>query len=381
MGRIADMLKLQRRHTPRCPDRAKGLNHLFCKGKCPLRVSGTLPDGTRIRETLKTRDLARASKRLAELEAGGALDQRPKGKRLDDAIESYLSHIEVGAGTRENYERVLNHLAAIAAAAGVELLEGVEVELIDQYRKTRAVSPLTWGKELAALRAFFVHCNARGWTKANPARVVRMPNAKLPQPEPYTPAEVQAMLAACDTFGQRDYERKRARAMILLLRHTALRIGDVALMERERIKDGKVRVRTEKNGKDVCLPLPSHVLRAIEELPSPAAAGRESKYLFWSGNGSRETMKRSADRTLRKVFKKAGLEGAHAHRFRHTLVVELLLEGASFEEISEVIRSSPAILRKHYAPWVSKRQERIESLMQSVQYGTIPAQTQRESIN
>lgn len=381
MGRIADMLKLQRRHTPRCPDRAKGLNYLSCKGKCPFRVSGTLPDGSRIRETLKTRDLARASKRLAELEAGGAIVDRPKGKRLEEAIEAYLSNIDVGAGTRENYERVLKHLAAIAAAAGVEMLEGVEVEVIDQYRKTREVSLLTWGKELAALRAFFSHCVDRGWTKANPARIVRMPKARLPQPDPYTPDDVQAMLAACDTFGQRDYERKRARAMILLLRHTALRIGDVALMERERIQDGKVKVRTEKNGRDVCLPLPSHVRRAIDDLPSPAAAGRESKYLFWSGNGSRETMKRSADRTLRKVFKKAGLEGAHAHRFRHTLVVELLLEGASLQEISEIIASSPDMIRKHYAPWVSKRQDRIESLMQSVQFGTIPAQTQREFVN
>jgi site-specific recombinase XerD len=381
VARIADMLKLQRRHTPRCPDRAKGLNYLSCKGKCPFRVSGTDANGERIRETLKTRDLARASKRLAELESRGALDERPKGKRLDDAIEAYLSNIEVGAGTRENYERVLKHLAVTAADAGVEMLHGVEVELIDQYRKSRDVSLLTWGKELAALRAFFAHCNDRGWMKGNPAKVIRMPKARLPQPDPYTAADVAAMLDACDTFGQRNYERKRALAMILLLRHTALRIGDVALMEREQIKDGKVRVRTEKNGNDVCLPLPAHVLQAIRELPSPSGAGRESRYLFWSGNGSRETMKRSADRTLRKVFKKAGLDGAHAHRFRHTLVVELLLEGASFEQISEIIRSSPTILRKHYAPWVPKRQERIESLMQTVQFGTIPAQTQREFIN
>jgi site-specific recombinase XerD len=380
MGRIANMLNLQRRHTPRCPDREHGLNYLSCKGKCPFRVSGTLPNGERFRETLKTRDLARAAKRLAELENGDR-EEKPKGKLLTEAIEGYLSNIEVARGTRENYQRVLSHLVKVSTAAGVNTLESVSVDLIHEYRRSREISLLTWTKELAALRSFMTHCRDCGWIHANPARVVKMPKARLPQPDPYSVFEMQAMLDACDTFGQRNYERRRAKAMILLLRHTALRIGDIALMERDRIKNGLVQLRTEKNDKDVSLPLPAHVLLALSELPRPDGATSESKYLFWSGNGSRETMKRSADRTLRKVFKKSGVESAHAHRFRHTFVVDRLLAGLSFQEISEIVGSSDRILQKHYAPWDGKRQERIQNLMQQVQAGTLLAQTGMESVN
>ncbi len=60
---------LQRRHTEVCPDRQNGPNHLKCRGKrpCPLRAVGYDQHGQRVRESLGTRDLARAAARLTEL--------------------------------------------------------------------------------------------------------------------------------------------------------------------------------------------------------------------------------------------------------------------------------------------------------------------------
>src|SRR4030095_9500624 len=65
--RMTSMLTIQRRHSEKCPDRKKGLNYLRCRGRCPLRISGTVNE-RRIRESLKTPDLQRAARRLAELE-------------------------------------------------------------------------------------------------------------------------------------------------------------------------------------------------------------------------------------------------------------------------------------------------------------------------
>jgi len=60
------------------------------------------------------------------------------------------------------------------------------------------------------------------------------------------------MIKACDTFGQETYERLRVKAIVLTLRFTALRIGDVSLLARDRIsKDGdqwRIFIRTEKSG-------------------------------------------------------------------------------------------------------------------------------------
>ena len=57
--------------------------------------------------------------------------------------------------------------------------------------------------------------------------------------------------------------------------------------------------------------------------------------------------------------------GAHAHRFRHTLATELLGRGASFEEVADILGNSPEIVRKHYGKWSIARQNRIDELMRA----------------
>ena len=105
---------------------------------------------------------------------------------------------------------------------------------------------------------FWRFCEDRDWTKVNPTKKAKLPrNIKPNEVIPFTKAEIAAMLKACETFGQRTYERLRARAIILTLRYTALRIGDVALLAKDRIsKDGdrwRIYIRTEKSGQPVFL--------------------------------------------------------------------------------------------------------------------------------
>ena len=76
------------------------------------------------------------------------------------------------------------------------------------------------------------------------------------------------------------------------------------------------------------------------------------------------------ERTLRAVFKKSGVKRAHAHKFRHTLATELLGQGATCEDVADILGNSPAIIRKHYAKWSAARQARIDSLMEAVHSGT-----------
>ena len=161
--------------------------------------------------------------------------------------------------------------------------------------------------------------------------------------------------------------------MILVLRYTALRIGDVALLARDRIsRDGdrwRIFLRTEKSGQPVFLPVPADMKAALDALPVPKGADGECRYFFWSGVGSEKAMKANADRTLHAVFQKSGVARAHAHRFRHTLATELLGRGASFEDVADVLGNSPEIVRKHYAKWSPARQARIDDLMEKVHGG------------
>jgi len=70
-----------------------------------------------------------------------------------------------------------------------------------------------------------------------------------------------------------------------------------------------------------------------------------------------------AERTLGTVLKKSGVKNAHAHRFRHTLATRLLENGASFEQVADILGNSPDVVRQHYGKWSQVRQANVDRLM------------------
>ncbi len=354
------MLDLYRRHTKRCPHRGKGQGWTKCS--CPIWCYGEL-NGKQIRESLKMRDWQRALRKLEQREAP---DAKPE-KTLSEAIADFeAANVDLAPATKRNYHRIMRFFADFSKGRGVSLVSAVPPEVIDGYRVGREIGLLTWTKELQALRHFFRFCEDREWIERNPAKRVAMPrNIKPTDKEPYSPNDVAKILAACD--GRRHvYERLRTRAMVLLLRYTALRISDVALLAKDRIKDGWIYLRTKKNGNPVRLELQADLKFALEALPTPRGAADGCPYFFWSGNGTTRAAVRDVSRSLENVFEASGVPGAHAHRFRHTLATDILGIGGTFEEAADVLGNSPAIVRKHYAKWSIARQERISTLMRTL---------------
>jgi integrase/recombinase XerC len=365
------MLTIWRRHTNTCPHRTKGRDVLKCN--CPLWADGYI-DGKRVlRQSLKTRDMARARKHAVALESPDSQTFKP----VTDAVDAFLEHCEsegLKFSTVRKYRNTLNHLKAFCDRRKVDSVAELTTDHMDAFRAGRALKPITSSKELELLRQFCGFCCDRKWCPENVGKRIKSPrNIKPNDVEPFSTSEVNAIITACDAIGRGPYERLRARAMILTLRYTALRIGDVALLERNRLsrESGRWRIflRTEKSGKPVFLPIPAELKAAFDALPLPRGSGEKPRYFFWNGISSERAMKGIAERSLAAVFKASMIPHAHAHRFRHTLATELLGNGASFEDVADILGNSPEIVRKHYAKWSPARQNRIDDLMSRVHSG------------
>jgi len=324
-----------------------------------------MEDGKRLRVSLKTRDLRRAARRLAEMEQQSFVRAR---KRLSAAIEAFHA-VEGGRAeeTRRKYTRLLNYLADYCTRHSIEYLDQVSVEALDGYSRGRAKENWTWLKELELLRQFFNFCIDREWTTKNPAKKLRRPQLfEANDVEPYSREEIVRIIAACDGIGRSSYERLRARAMVLVLRYAGLRISDVVTLGREHILGNRLEKRAVKNRRWIRVELPAVVVEALERLPQPKAAPEDGTLYFSSGKASLRSLVKGAQRTLVAVFKRAGVERAHAHRFRHTLASEILAKGGTIEDAAGILGDSPATIRRHYAKWTPEYQVRQDSILRMV---------------
>ena len=88
----------------------------------------------------------------------------------------------------------------------------------------------------------------------------------------------------------------------------------------------------------------------------------------------------------------AEVRGGHAHRFRDTFAVELLLTGVPLDRVSVLLgHQSIRVTERHYAPWTRPRQDQLEADLQKAwredpvalmqTKGTLKVHDKQEQIN
>ncbi len=252
-------------------------------------------------------------------------------------------------------------MQGFAQKRGIALLRDFNLDRVEQFLAEWTEGPITCQKKLERLSAFMNAAVLRGWIDSNPTVVLPKTKTSLRPTLPFTKAQMAAILTAANRFPDKSGKTGRSnavrlRAFILTLRYSGLRIGDVTKLQVAHLQGNKLFLYTQKTNVPVFCLLPNFVVEALLETPRLS-----ERYFFWTGVSTLHTAIGTWQRTLRRLFQLAGLEG-HAHRFRDTFSVELLLAGVPMEDVSVLLgHSSVKITQKHYSPWVLERQERLES--------------------
>ena len=151
----------------------------------------------------------------------------------------------------------------------------------------------------------------------------------------------------------------RLKALALLLRFSGLRIADAVTLTRHRIQDDVLTLRTAKTGTDVQVALPHECLDALNALGA-------NEYFFWSGLSTKKSCVGDYQRAFKRLYELAEVKNGHAHRWRDTFAVELLLAGTAIEDVSALLgHQSVRITERHYSPWVTARRDRFISVVRS----------------
>ncbi len=365
------MLTIYRRHTKACAEerprpgqRDQGRAYRRCR--CPIWVDGFI-GGREIRQSLRLRDWQKANEKVREWEAQDKIDKIEIEKTEPITVKAACESFEADAkarGLREptlyKYRLLFRQLQEFGGSVGVRFIEEIDLELCRRFRESWKQQNLSALKTLERLRAFFRFCQDAGWVNENPARKLKNPRITESPTLPFTQAEMGKILGACDGYNAEHrkagrLQALRAKALVLLLRYSGLRIRDAVTLERSRVADDKLLLYQAKTGTPVYCPLPPTVVQGLECCPG-------SRYFFWTGESNPKSAVGDWQRTLRRVFKLAKIAGGHAHRFRDTFAVELLKAGVPLDRVSMLLgHRSTRITEKHYSPWVRERQEQLEA--------------------
>jgi len=154
------------------------------------------------------------------------------------------------------------------------------------------------------------------------------------------------------------------------MRWAGLAIRDACTLKRERLgADNSVFLYRAKTGHPVRVLLPPEVAEALRNAPPGHASHPD--YFFWSDNGLPKSAVADWQRVYRRVFATMNLpidpetgktKRAHPHMFLDTFAIEMLLSGASLDQVAMLLgHKSVKTTERSYMPWVRARQEMLHA--------------------
>jgi len=203
---------------------------------------------------------------------------------IESACNKFLADAkarQLREGSLRKYRKLFKQLKAYCGVRGIALLNNLTTDELLAFRSTWKNSNLSVKKKLELLKAFFRFCVSAKLIPDNPAEGIKPPKVEAVLVMPFSDVEMTKILKACDEqqSGRGENRAAQMRALVLVMRHTGLRIGDACTLARERIKDVVLTLRTEKGGTTVRVPVHPDALAALNGIPHtpPIASGPGSR--------------------------------------------------------------------------------------------------------
>jgi integrase/recombinase XerD len=303
-------------------------------------------------------------KRRLEDQLAGRLPKPTKeGKPVATAVADFLRHQGVESPKQvPRYKLELSRLQTFLELKSIYVSQRITRELLTEFMNTwTGMYPSASTRTIvrARLRCFLRFCYQAKWID----RIPSLPNVKddTAPTLPLSDAEYTRLLEAIE-----GKDAAKVRALIRLMRHSGLALGDALKLEREELIFDKTanlyRIVTsrQKTGVHVSVPIPKDVADELLTLSNP-------QYFFISGKEHPDTPRTAwARKFIRPLFEKAKINGGwmKSHRLRDTFAVDLLQQGVPLEDVSKLLgHRSIKTTEEAYAAWVKGRQDRLDRLV------------------
>lgn len=228
---------------------------------------------------------------------------------------------DYAAPTRRQRENIFRRITT----ANPHLSYGdIDRALIIQTRDAKKDTPSEANNFLDAFRGLFKWAVDAGLVEADPSAGIK--NLKRPKSGGFPMWEEEEIVV----FQNRWPVGSRERLAFEIFLNTGLRRGDVARLGKQHIRNGRLRIVTEKRKTEVDIPVPSVLLEIIKKSPTGNLAFIGN---IKTGNPIR---KEALGNWFKRATKLAGIEEKNGHGLRKASAKRLAEAGATIPELNAV---------------------------------------------
>ncbi|HVT01549.1 MAG TPA: tyrosine-type recombinase/integrase [Patescibacteria group bacterium] len=196
------------------------------------------------------------------------------------------------------------------------------------HMQGKGYTPKSVSRKLNSTRTFYRFLKVNEYITDDPSLIVKHPKYELNPPRVLSPLEYRALRDSASSD-------PRIYAIIEVLLQTGIRIGELANLRSEDLKDNELSIRPYEGHPARVVPLNKRSREALKRYLA-ARPTTSDDHLFVTKTGKPFLVRNIRD-AIERYFRKAGIENAKINDLRHTFVAHHLKNGVSIVYLSKVL--------------------------------------------
>ncbi len=250
-------------------------------------------------------------------------------------IQDFITHLQKAGKSaftlvayKKDLEQFVGHLSS-GEKTDIREVKKEDIEAFIEKLLKEGYTKKSASRKLNSVRTFFRYLKNNLTIDHNPSLDVSHPKYSQSAPRILSKLEYHAL---------RDFAKDDARtyALIETLLQTGIKIGELASIHVEDVKDGSLHIRPYGNNPSREIPFNKSAKRAVSEYLKIRDQGATDPHLFITRSG-KPILIRNIRQIINRCFREVEIERATVNDLRNTFIAQQLLNGASLEYIARIV--------------------------------------------
>ncbi len=275
-------------------------------------------------------------------------------------FQDYLKTKNKATATILAYGKDIDQLISFLEELEKEHIHEVDDQDIQAFLaklQDNGYTPKSLSRKLNSTRTFYRFLKINDYINDDPSLVVPHPKYELNPPRILSPLEYRALRDTASSD-------PRIYAIIEILLQTGIRIGELANLRVEDVKDNILLIRAHERHEEREVPLNKRAKDALKRYLDHRTK-TDDDHLFVTKTGKPFLVRNIRD-AVERHFRKAGIENAKINDLRHTFVSHHLKHGVSIVYLSKILGHKRLSSTERYLQYVKDTKKGESTVLQEL---------------